>query len=239
MSFDAPVTRRAARGLAVCAALLWAGREASAQAVVSGQIALIERQGAERSDLRTAIVYLEAPGLLLHAASTRPALREATIAMTGREFVPHLRVILAGGSVSFPNRDPFSHNVFSNAEAGPFDLGLYRRGSSKVATFPKPGIYPVYCNIHSRMVSFVIAAPTSYIGTVGADGRFTITDVSPGTYRLHAWHERAGGSVTREIMVPPSGLTAQRLVLDARAYVPGPHLNKFGLPYAATRVDRY
>jgi plastocyanin len=237
LSFDARVSRRAL-GLAIFALLL-APRAASAQAVVSGQIALIERQGAERSDLRSAIVYLEEPGRILYSASVRPALREATIAMTGREFVPHVRVILAGGSVSFPNQDPFSHNVFSNAEAGPFDLGLYRRGSSKVAAFPKPGIYPVYCNIHSRMVSFVISVPTSYIATVGTDGRFTIIDVPPGAYRLHAWHERAGGSITRDIVVPAGGLTAQRLVLDARAYVPGPHLNKFGLPYAATRVDRY
>jgi plastocyanin len=239
LSSDARVSRRAAGRLAIVAALLGAPRAASAQAFVSGQIALIERQGAERSDLRSAIVYLEAPGRILHSASERPALREATIAMTGREFVPHVRVILAGGSVSFPNRDAFSHNVFSNAEAGPFDLGLYRRGSSRVATFPKPGIYPVYCNIHSRMVSFVIAVPTSHVATVGADGRFLITDVPPGTYQLHAWHERAGGSVTREIVVPATGLAGQRIVLDARAYVPAPHLNKFGLPYAATRVDRY
>jgi len=30
-----------------------------------------------------------------------------------------------------------------------------------------------------------------------------------------------------------------QLTLDARAYVPAPHLNKFGLPYTATRADRY
>ena len=45
--------------------------------------------------------------------------------------------------------------------------------------------------------------------------------------------------MTRETVVPPSGLAAQHVVLDARAYVAGPHLNKFGLPYAASRADRY
>jgi hypothetical protein len=159
--------------------------------------------------------------------------------MTNREFVPHVRVILAGGTVAFPNQDPFSHNVFSNAEAGPFDLGLYRRGTSRVANFPRAGIYPVYCNIHSRMVSFVVAVPSPLVAMVAADGRFTFADVPPGSYLLHAWHERAGARVTREIVVPPSGLTGQRVVLDTRTYVPGPHLNKFGLPYAATREDRY
>ena len=45
--------------------------------------------------------------------------------------------------------------------------------------------------------------------------------------------------MTHEVVVPAGGLTGQRIVLDTRAYVPGPHLNKFGLPYAATREDRY
>jgi hypothetical protein len=159
--------------------------------------------------------------------------------MADREFIPHVRVVLAGGSVTFPNQDPFSHNVFSNAEAGPFDLGLYRRGASRTARFPRPGIYPIYCNIHSRMVSFVVAVPDANVATVSPDGRFSIPDVPAGIYRLVAWHERAGARVVHEVTVPATGLAGQRLVLDARAYVSGPHLNKFGLPYAATRVDRY
>ena len=219
--------------------MLACARAAAAQGSVSGQIVLVERQGAERSDLRSAVVYLEAPGRTVRPASAKPELRESSIAMTGREFVPHVRVVLAGGSVAFPNQDPFSHNVFSNAEAGPFDLGLYRRGASRVANFPHPGIYPVYCNIHSRMVSFVIAVPSADVAFVSADGRFTIPDVAPGTYLLTAWHERAGTRSIRQIVVPPGGLAGERIVLDARSYVPGPHLNKFGLPYAATRVDRY
>jgi plastocyanin len=220
-------------------ALLFIAPRLTAQTIVSGQIAVVERQGADRTDLRTAVVYLEPRGHDVTSGSGRPTPRDASIAMTNREFVPHVRVILAGGTVAFPNQDPFSHNVFSNAEAGPFDLGLYRRGASRVANFPRAGIYPVYCNIHSRMVSFVVAVPSTLVAMVGADGRFTFADVPPGAYLLHAWHERAGGRVTREIVVPPSGLTGQRLVLDTRTYVPGPHLNKFGLPYAATREDRY
>ena len=218
--------------------LLLLPRELRAQAVVSGQLAVVERQGADRTDLRSAVVYLE-PRAREVEGGGRPMPRDASIAMTSREFVPHVRVILAGGTVAFPNKDPFSHNVFSNAEAGPFDLGLYRRGASRVANFPRAGIYPIYCNIHSRMVSFVIAVPTSLVAMVAADGRFTFADVPPGRYLLHAWHERAGTRVTQEVVVPAAGLAGQRIVLDTRTYVPGPHLNKFGLPYAATREDRY
>ena len=223
----------------VALALAVAPAPLASQGVVSGQIAVVERQGAGRTDLRTAVVYLEPRGRAVQTGGGRPMPRDAVIAMTGREFVPHVRVILAGGSVAFPNQDPFSHNVFSNAEAGPFDLGLYRRGASRSATFPRAGIYPIYCNIHSRMVSFVVAVPTSLVAVVAADGRFTIPDVPAGTYQLHAWHERAGTRVTKEVVVPATGLSGERIVLDTRAYVSGPHLNKFGLPYAATREDRY
>lgn len=232
-------SRRRAACLLAAGALLLAPRALAAQAVVSGQIAVIERQGADRTDLRSAVVYLEPRDRSLAITGGRPVPRDASIAMTGREFVPHVRVILAGGSVAFPNKDPFSHNVFSNAEAGPFDLGLYRRGASRTANFPRAGIYPIYCNIHSRMVSFVVAVPSTLVAPVAADGRFAIPDVPAGTYLLHAWHERAGARVSREIVVPADGLPGQRVVLDTRTYVPGPHLNKFGLPYAATRADRY
>lgn len=239
MSSDARNRGGAALILAALAAVLCHTAVARAQGGVSGQLSLIERQGADRSDPASAVVYLEVRGRVGPPGEPRPALRQTTIAMTGREFVPHVRTILAGGSVAFPNQDPFSHNVFSNAEAGPFDLGLYRRGISIARTFARPGIYPVYCNIHSRMVSFVIAVPTPYVATVAPDGRFMIPDVPAGTYVLHAWHEHAGGPVTREIVVPSAGLSGQHIVLDARAYVAAPHLNKFGLPYAASRGDRY
>ena len=186
MSSDVSFAKRAAYVVAALATLLRAAAPAHAQGSVSGQLSLIEREGADRSDPASAVVYLEARGRVDQPVATRPALRQTTIAMTGREFVPHVRTILVGGSVAFPNLDPFSHNVFSNAEAGPFDLNLYRRGVSRANTFTRPGIYPVYCNIHSRMVSFVIAVPTPYVATVAADGRFMIPDVPAGTYVLHA-----------------------------------------------------
>ena len=160
--------------------------------------------------------------------------------MRGREFLPRVRIVLAGGSVAFPNEDPFSHNVFSNVDRGPFDLGLYRRGATRAATFPRPGVYPIYCNIHSKMVSFVVAVPSPWAAQPDADGRFAIRGVPAGTYVLHAWHERGTEEASREIDVPAGGLaTPLQLVIDARTYVNAPHFNKFGRPYAVIRDDRY
>lgn len=218
--------------------LAGAARAAAGQGTVSGVVALEERPGADRGDVRSAVVWLEARGVQAASASAS-GLREGTIVMSGREFRPHVRIVLAGGSVGFPNDDPFSHNVFSNVDLGPFDLGLYRRGVTRSATFARPGVYPIYCNIHSRMVSFVVAVPTPWAAQPDADGRFAIAGVPPGTYVLHAWHERGSAEVRREIVVSSSGTASANVTIDARAYVEAPHLNKFGRPYLVLRADRY
>lgn len=205
-----------------------------AQYTVAGSVTLLERAGAPRVDASATIVYLEGGPASTRGADTLPS--TASIAMRGREFLPHVRLVRAGGSVAFPNQDPFAHNVFSNTETGSFDLGLYRRGRTRAAAF-KSGVYPIYCNIHVRMVSFVVAVPTRHVATVDRDGRFRLPDVAPGSYRLVAWHERAPTVVQRVDVV--AGDATVRVTLDTRGHVAGLHLNKFGLPYAVTRTDRY
>jgi plastocyanin len=204
-----------------------------------GTVSLQQRSGEGRGDISNAVIYLERRGGAQSSEGAPPRSEMSAVAMKGREFVPHVTVVNAGASVLFPNEDPFKHNVFSNVDYGPFDLGLYPRGATRPARFPHAGIYPIYCNIHSKMVSFVVAVPTPYVAHPAKDGHFTIPAVPEGTYLLHAWHERAAAAVTHEITVPAAGLGGLRIALDAQSYVSAPHLNKFGLPYSATRSDRY
>ena len=232
------------KGLARCAVLALGivGGAAPARAqsgTVAGQLRVVDRPGEASHDLGDAVVWLEAPRrIVFPATASGAALTSGTIVMRGREFIPHVRVVRAGGTVAFPNDDPFSHNVFSNTTLGGFDLGLYRSGTSRSATFERPGVYPIYCNIHHRMVSFVVAVPTPWATQPDAGGHFVLSGVPAGTYVLHAWHERTG-EVHENVEVRPDAPAAVQLTLDARAYVPAPHLNKFGLPYTATRADRY
>lgn len=220
-----------AAGVALAAAAVGAG----AQGAVRGELSLVQRDDAPDADLGDAVVWL----VPRDASPPRPAAGEATIVMRHREFAPHVATVAVGGAVAFPNDDPFSHNVFSNVDLGPFDLGLYRRGATRAATFPRAGVYPIYCNIHSKMVSFVVAVPTPWVARADAAGRFAIAGVPAGRYVLHAWHERAGDGLARDVVVPAVGLDDVRLALDARRWVAAPHLNKLGRPYAAMRADRY
>ena len=212
---------------------------ANAQGAVAGQITLLEAKSTAKHDVASVVVYLE-PANRRGAQYSRPTgeYSSASIDMRNREFVPHIQIVRAGGSVEFPNNDPFSHNVFSNTSLGAFDLGLYRRGQSRTATFARAGIYSIYCNIHSAMVSFVIAVPTKDFSRVGADGKFAMQDEPAVSYFLHVWHERTP-EIVEQIDVPATGLRTLAVTLDTRGFAATAHLNKFGQPYAPARADRY
>jgi plastocyanin len=228
----------AVKVLAAAGMLSLAASFAAAQGTVSGTLSLEERSGADRGDIRGAVVYLE-PRERAIPVNDVASMRSRVIAMHGREFRPHVTIVLAGGSVAFPNEDPFSHNVFSNVDLGPFDLGLYRRGATRTATFARPGVYPIYCNIHSMMVSFVVAVPSPWATQPDDAGRFTFRGVPAGRYVIHAWHEHGAREVTRDLVVTDAGADGVQLAIDARTYVDAPHLNKFGRPYSLIRDDRY
>ena len=236
--------------LVALAMLLVPAVTVQAQGSVAGRVTILERDE-PTGDLGHAVLYLErvAPrrGDVRRGAAGedhdhhREKLAadsiQAEVALQGRAFIPRVRVIQTGGRVEFPNRDSFDHNVFTRSALGDFDLGLYGRGETKTAPFRKTGVYPIYCNIHARMVAYVLALETPYHAQPGADGRYVIPNVPAGTYRLVAWHERAP-QVTSEIVVPAAGLDGANVQLDARGYKRQAHKNKFGKDYKKGG-DRY
>ena len=214
--------------------LLCAPASLAAQGAVSGRVAIGERPGEQTTDYNSTVVWLVPKDSA--AARTRPV--RASIAMNGRAFVPHVRVVTPGSRVDFPNQDPFSHNIFSATPGAVFDLGLYPSGKSKDAPFRRPGAYAVYCNIHPRMTAFVVVAPSQWHAQAGNDGRWTIADVPAGEYTLTVWHERAK-PVSAPITVAATGLADLTTALDARGFRFVEHKNKFGRAYDKNSAVRY
>jgi plastocyanin len=208
----------------------WAG---SAGAQVSGRVRVTDAGGRPATDLADAVVFLEGRGPRA-AAPARPEMQ-----LDARQFRPKVLVVPTGTTVRFPNQDPFNHNVFSLTEGNNFDLGLFGRGESRERRFTRAGLVRLYCNIHPRMVGFLVVRDNAWYAQPGADGSFTIPDVPPGTYTLRAWHERAP-QVTQEVTVPSGGLANLELTLDASRYSWVQHRNKYGQEYGsgATR-ERY
>jgi plastocyanin len=212
---------------AVVAALI-AATPTAAQAPVSGQVSIVERAGEQTEDLANTVIYLEVPA----GQKARLPMTNEQMALQARQFAPHVRVIASGSKVEFTNQDPFSHNVFSKATQGAFDTDVFGRGKKKSTTVKAAGVYPLYCNVHPRMTAFLVAVNTPYFAQAGADGRFTITNVPAGTYKLHVWHERAAVEHTAIVTVGATGLGSLKYQLDARNYKYVQHKNKNGKDYA-------
>jgi plastocyanin len=107
-------------------------------------------------------------------------------------FIPRVMAVTRGSVVSFPNGDPYFHNVFSLSRAATFDLGRFRQGQAREQRFSKPGLIKVYCHIHSHMSASIMVLDHPYFAVPRLDGTFTLADVPPGTYTIVGWHERVG-----------------------------------------------
>lgn len=159
----------------------------------------------------------------------RTAGPKVTIEQKGRKFVPDLLAVTVGDTVSFPNRDGFLHNVFSQSGTRKFDLGSFKKGDTKDKEFPAPGVVDVYCNIHPEMAATILVLPNRHHTRTGADGSFTLEAIPPGEWTLFAYTRRAAKPVSTKVKVFADGDSSVELALQRGAEPP--HLNKFGEKY--------
>ena len=163
------------------------------------------------------------------------ATEEYEIVTVRKEFLPRTLAVPVGSTVRFPNQDVILHNVFSVSGKNRFDLGLYKRGDGKTATFEQPGVVRVFCNVHHNMVAYVLVVDTPFSTSPDFNGGFRLEDLPDGPGTLKVWHERSE-PYSQEVTLPLDGpLNIQLTVSKPR--VPR-HTNKFGKPYARRRSGR-
>jgi plastocyanin len=112
------------------------------------------------------------------------------------KFIPRVLPVLVGTSVDFPNRDSNWHNLYSTSEAKKFDLGLYAPGKSRSATFDKPGVVKILCNVHPNMEGYIVVKEHPFFSRADAKGNYQIRGVPLGTYRVEVWHPELGTTET-------------------------------------------
>jgi plastocyanin len=195
-------------------------------AAVAGHVRF---NGRPASVLVPTIVYAEP------VQGARPEPGRFKMTQKNKSFAPHVLAIPVGSTVTFPNDDAFFHNVFSLSRPAPFDLGLYREGTSKNITFTAPGTYHVFCNIHPQMSATVLVLPTSYIAEADGGGNYRL-NLPAGRYKLTAWSERAEPS-TVEVMIGADAADLPEIVLDESKFVDTLHKNKFGQDYPKSAYD--
>lgn len=220
------------RSLLLTIVLMAAGCEVEA-AVVSGKVGFVTKRG-QRPVLSETLIWLEPIDSRL---TRKPA---ATFQMTTRSktLLPRILAVPAGSTVTFPNEDPISHNLFSLSTPNAFDLGLYRKGAGKTQKFDTPGVINVYCNVHPNMSAVIHVLPAQWYGFADASGAYTF-EVPAGKYRLTAWNEQ-GGTTQSVIEVTSKGVAGNTaLTIDSRNHRLQQHKNKFGKAYQTQSSKEY
>lgn len=101
-------------------------------------------------------------------------------------FVPDVSIIPAGGLV-IVNSDPVLHNIHGYyGKRTAFNLALPNKDQRIPTTLERSGTVRVDCDAHGWMEGWVYVVDNPYYALTGADGKFSITDVPPGTYKLVA-----------------------------------------------------
>jgi len=99
-------------------------------------------------------------------------------------FEPEIQVIHTG-SVDIVNRDPVLHNTHGYyGRRTAFNTALPNQDQRITAELLKTGTVRVDCDAHGWMEGWIFVRDNPYFAITAADGKFSITDVPPGTYTM-------------------------------------------------------
>jgi len=201
----------------------------SAVPVVAGTIS-VQANLANHEPFAGAVVTVRADGA--HAPS---APISAILDQINLTFVPDIVVIPVGSTVEFPNTDSVSHQIYSFSPTKRFQLPLYHGKPYPPVHFDQAGVVTLGCNIHDRMVGYIVVTDATYFGRTDAHGIWSATNVPRGTYHVSVWHpllRDAADSLERDVSITGDE-SATATVQLAQALRPAP------LPATVRSRDAY
>jgi hypothetical protein len=76
-------------------------------------------------------------------------------------------------------------------------------------------VFVMQCGFHAYMESWGLAVTNPYFAKTDEQGRFTITDVPPGTYKLVVWHPYIRTAIERPVTIGPKGTVEAHIAVPA------------------------
>jgi plastocyanin len=148
--------------------------------------------------LANAVVYLEG----VTQGKKMPANRNVTLDQKDCVYTPHTVIVPVGGSIELVNSDPVLHNVHAYALHRPpsgtttsvppteFNIPLPIKGFKIARQMKEPGVFLTLCDAgHPWMSAHIVVAAHPYYAVTDADGKYNLTDIPAGKYKLRLWHE--------------------------------------------------
>ena len=151
------------------------------------------------NELPDEAIVVDALGRLANAVVTLTGVKRAAgapVVMNERcKFSPRVQVAKPNAIVRTTSRDAVLHTTQAQSENGRtiFNVALPVPGITISKPIGAAGTVRLTCNTHPWMRGWVIVTDDAS-AISGADGRFSIDNVPPGTYEVRVWHESLKGA---------------------------------------------
>jgi plastocyanin len=174
--------------------------------------------------VRDAVVTLFPAGGAAHAPIKFPWTYE--VDQRNKAFLPFVQIVPVGSDVTFHNRDPFRHQVYSFSKPHPFELKLFGAGEVRTDRFDAPGSVALGCNIHDQMIGFIKVVDTPLAAKTGDDGQAVLRGVPAGKGVLKVWHpylQANGNEIALDVTAPAAAPIAVTVGLQPPPPPPSMH----------------
>jgi plastocyanin len=165
--------------------------------------------------LANAVVYIQED--MSKYSFTAPS-DPAKIDQQGCQYHPHVVGMMAGQTLQVTNSDQTTHNIHpvpkDNKE---WNMSQAPGTAPLMEVFSRPeNAILVKCNVHPWMKSYMFVFKNPYFSVTGPDGKFSITNLPPGTYTIVAWQEQFGNT-TGTVTIGPKESKTVDLSISAAA----------------------
>ena len=174
----------------------------------------------ENRGLQNVILWLESKTPVpVHPDYLNNAPKPARLDNNGCRFEPRVVQLRTGQSLELRNSDPVAHNAAAWLKRStPFNE-VIPIGQSTQRIIRKAETLParVDCSIHAWMRAWLVVLDHPYSAVTDKDGRFELTNVPAGQWRIRMWHERPGNLTELEQDGRPQTLDKGALTLTIPA----------------------
>jgi hypothetical protein len=154
------------------------------------------------NELPDEAIVVDAQGHLANAVviltGVKRAAADAVVMNEKCRFTPRVQLARPNASVRTTSKDSILHTTQAQLENGRtiFNVALPVPGLNINKPIGGAATVRLSCNTHPWMRGWMIVTDDA-AAISGADGRFTIDNVPPGTYELRVWHESLKGAPQR------------------------------------------